>query len=112
MSSSRVRRYVRVRHDVTASSGRFTAFTSQSQAIVLPCAEPTQDAADDRATGEDTGDRPECGVVAVRQGQPGQGLAADAPGRGAMGGDISRDRRGGEGVPQLWADRSAAAMSG
>src|SRR6185437_16722673 len=44
-----------------------------------PAAE--QDAAHDGADGEDAGDPPERGVVAVRQRQPGQGPVADEPGR-------------------------------
>src|SRR5262249_18161001 len=47
-----------------------------------PAAE--QGAADDRAAGEDPGGPPERGGVAVHQRLPGQGLAADQPGRGEV----------------------------
>src|SRR5438477_11572165 len=51
-------------------------------AVQRPAAE--QEAADDRAAGEDASDPPERRVVAVRQRQPEHGLAADQPGRGDM----------------------------
>ena len=47
-----------------------------------------QSTADDGAAGEDAGDPPERGVVAVRQRQPGEGLAADEPGRGEVRGEV------------------------
>src|SRR6266404_8261335 len=53
-----------------------------------------QGAADDRAAGEDAGGPPEHSVIAVRQRQPGQGLAADDPGRGEVRGEVRRDGGG------------------
>src|SRR5580658_642873 len=71
-----------------------------------------QGAADDRAGGEDAGGPPECGVVAVGQREPGQGLAADDLGCGQVGGEVGGDgggenrieQRGTNGGPELLAD--------
>src|SRR6266566_6188575 len=66
---------------------------------------------DDGAGGEDAGGPPERGVVAVRQCQPGQGLAADQPGRGEMRGDVGGDGAGEDGVQQRGADRAAEHLA-
>ena len=73
-----------------------------------PAAE--QGAADDRAAGE-MPDPPERGVVAVRQRQPGQGLAADQPGGGEMRGEVGGDGGGEDGVQQRGADRGAEHLA-
>ena len=70
-----------------------------------------QGAADDRAAGEDAGGLPERGVVAVRQRQRGQGLAADQPGRGQVGGEVGGDGGGEDGVQQRRADRGAELLA-
>ena len=54
--------------------------------------------ADDRAGGEDACGPPERGVVAVRQRQPVQGLAADDPGGGEVRGEVGGDGASEDGV--------------
>src|SRR2546427_11568644 len=60
-----------------------------------PAAE--QEAPGDRAAGEDAGDPPERGVVAVRERLLEQGLAADQPDRGDVQGPGGRDGAGEDG---------------
>ena len=68
---------------------------------------PEQGAAGNRAGSEDADGPPERGVVAVRQRLPGEGLAADQPGRGEMRGEVGGDGGGEDGVQQRGADRGA-----
>jgi hypothetical protein len=70
-----------------------------------------QGAADDCAAGEDARGPPERGVVAVRQRQPGDGLAADGPGRGEMRGEVGGDGADEDGVQQRGADREAELLA-
>src|SRR5580692_7874544 len=70
-----------------------------------------QGSGDDGAEREDAGGPPERGVVAVRQRQPGEGLAADEPGRGEVRGDVGGDGGGEDGVQQRRADRSAEHLA-
>src|SRR4029077_13528331 len=79
----------------------------------LPTQRPgaEQGAADDRAAGEDAGGPPEPRVIAVRLRQPGQGLAADDPGRGEVRGDVRGDGGGEDGAQQGGADRGAELLA-
>ena len=70
-----------------------------------------QGAADDRAAGEDAGSPPERGVIAVCQCQPGQGRAADQPGRGEVRGEVGGDGGGEDGVQQRGADGGAELLA-
>src|SRR5712691_12238501 len=76
-----------------------------------PAARAEQGSGDDGAAGEDAGGAPERGVVAVGQRQPGQGVAADEPGRGEMRGEVGGDGAGEDGVQQRCADRAAEHLA-
>jgi len=65
-----------------------------------------QRAADDRSAGEDPGGPPERGGVAVHQRLPGQGLAADQPGRGEIRREVGGDGGSEDTVQQRGAERS------
>src|ERR1700684_3190796 len=66
--------------------------------VQRPAAE--EDAADDRACGEDAGGPPERGVVAVCQRQPGESLVPNALGCSEMCGEVGGDGGGEDGVQQ------------